>query len=229
MTILEARHITKTYRRGSAAEIQAIHDVSLTVPAGSFTTLTGPSGSGKSTLLALLGCMERPTEGQIFFAGECMQECSDAEMARMRRRIGFVFQDFALIPRLTAWENVAVPLIPRGVARRDRYKLARLVLSQLRLEDKAAIKARELSGGEQQRVAFARSLVTKPEIVLADEPTSNLDEESAKIVVLLLEQARANGITFVVSSHDPSLANLATHKCTLNKGRVVEDSSKSLI
>jgi putative ABC transport system ATP-binding protein len=222
MIILKARQVSKIYRPGSAAEIPALQDVSLSVPVGSFTVLSGPSGSGKTTLLALLGCMERPTKGQIIFAGQDLQDCSDAEMARVGRRMGFVFQDFALIPGLSARENITIPLIPRGVARHERYTLGRRLLSQLGLEDKAAIKPGELSGGEQQRVALARALAGNPEVILADEPTSNLDEEAGKNVVEILLQAHSQGLTIVASSHDPRLASLASHHCILKKGRIVE-------
>src|SRR5689334_18556928 len=130
MAILEARQLGKFYRAGSPAEVRAVHDVSLEVPAGSFTLLTGPSGSGKTTLLALLGRLERPTWGQVLFAGRDLAACSDAELARLRRRLGFVFQDFALIRGLPAWENLTYPLIPRGTPRAERFRLARDLLAR---------------------------------------------------------------------------------------------------
>src|SRR5262249_17184969 len=133
--------------------------------------------------------------------------------------------DFGLIPGLTAWENVTFPLIPRGVARQERYKLARTLLTQLGLEDKAKIKPLELSGGEQQRVAFARALARNPEVILPDEPTSNLDEESGNTVIALLKQAHLQGLTVIASSHDPRLACLASHQCMLKKGRIVDNQS----
>jgi putative ABC transport system ATP-binding protein len=220
MSILQVRQLCKFYRAGSAAEVRALQDVSLEVPSGSFTLLTGPSGSGKTTLLALLGSLERPTSGLVFFAGRDLHGCSDVELARLRRRLGFVFQDFALIGGLPAWENITYPLIPRGVSRTERFQQAREVLTRFGLADKMAARARELSGGEQQRVAVARALVGRPEVVLADEPTSNLDEQAGEAVIALLRQAHAEGTTVVVSSHDPRLMALATRVCELEAGRL---------
>jgi putative ABC transport system ATP-binding protein len=220
MAILEARQLGKFYRAGTPAEVRAVHDVSLEVPAGSFTLLTGPSGSGKTTLLALLGGLERPTRGQVLFAGRDLAACSDAELARLRRRLGFVFQDFGLIRGLPAWENLTYPLIPRGTPRAERFRLARDLLAQFGLADKLAARPGELSGGEQQRLAVARALAGRPEVVLADEPTSNLDEESGRAVIALLCQAHGEGRTVVVSSHDPRLSAVATRVCELEAGRV---------
>jgi putative ABC transport system ATP-binding protein len=220
MSILEARQLCKFYRAGRAAEVRALEDVSLDVPAGSFTLLTGPSGSGKTTLLALLGGLERPTRGQVVFAGRDLSGCSDTELARLRRRLGFVFQDFALIAGLPVWENITYPLIPRGVSGTERYRLARDLLTRFGLADRLAARPRELSGGEQQRVAVARALAGRPEVVLADEPTSNLDEAAGAAVIALLRQAHAEGTTVVASSHDPRLAAVATRVCQLEAGRL---------
>jgi putative ABC transport system ATP-binding protein len=220
MFILEARQLCKFYRAGSTAEVRALDDVSLEVPAGSFTLLTGPSGSGKTTLLALLGGLERPTRGQVVFAGRDLGGCSDVELARLRRRLGFVFQDFALIPGLPVWENLTYPLIPRGLARAERFRLAQELLTRFGLADKLAARPRELSGGEQQRVAIARALAGRPEVLLADEPTSNLDEEAGRAVIDLLRQAHGEGKTVVVSSHDARLAAVATRVCGLKAGRL---------
>jgi putative ABC transport system ATP-binding protein len=220
MPILEARQLCKFYRAGRPGEVRALQDVSLEVPPGSFTLLTGPSGSGKTTLLALLGGLERPSRGQALFAGRDLGACSDVELARLRRRMGFVFQDFALIPGLPVWENLTYPLIPRGASRAERARLARDLLARFGLADKLAARPRELSGGEQQRVAVARALAGRPEVLLADEPTSNLDEESGRAVIDLLRQAHGEGKTVVVSSHDPRLAAVATRACELDAGRL---------
>jgi putative ABC transport system ATP-binding protein len=220
MSVLEVRQLCKFYRAGSAAEVRAVQDVSLEVPSGSFTMLTGPSGSGKTTLLALLGGLERPTRGQVLFDGRDLGSCSGVELARQRRRMGFVFQDFALIPGLPVWENITYPLIPRGLASAERYRRAQELLSQFGLADKLAARPRELSGGEQQRVAIARALAGRPEVVLADEPTSNLDEEAAQAVIALLHQAHGEGKTVVASSQDTRLAALATRVCELHAGRL---------
>src|SRR5262245_27649445 len=170
MSILEARSLGKVYRPGSPGEVRALEAVSLEVPAGAFVVLTGPSGSGKTTLLALLGGLERPSSGQALFAGRDLGGCSGVELARLRRRMGFVFQDFALIPGLPAWENVTYPLIPRGMPRPQRHRLAQDWLGRLGLGDRLLARPGELSGGEQQRVAVARALAGNPEVVLADEP-----------------------------------------------------------
>ncbi len=218
MALVEARNVSKVYRRGTAAPVHALAGVSITVAPGSFTLLTGPSGSGKTTLLALLGALERPTSGDVFWRGRNLSDCSDAELARLRRQLGFVFQDFSLIAGLTVWENVAYPLIPRGVSRGERRARAQEVLTALGLGDRQSARPRQLSGGEQQRVAVARALVSRPEFLLADEPTSNLDPESAHGVAELLVQIHAAGTTVIVSSHDPSFAPRATHTSALRNG-----------
>jgi ABC-type lipoprotein export system ATPase subunit len=220
VTALELRQACKYYRAGPA-EVRALEGVSLEAPAGSFTLLAGPSGSGKTTLLALLGGLERPTRGQVLFAGRDLGACSDVELARLRRRVGLVFQDFALIPGLPAWENVTYPLIPRGARRGERYRLAVEWLGRLGLAGRARARPRELSGGEQQRVALARALVGGPEVILADEPTSSLDPAAGEVVIALLRQAHAEGKTVVVSSHDARLEALATRVCELSAGRLV--------
>jgi putative ABC transport system ATP-binding protein len=217
--VLEARHLGKTYQAGTPAEVRALDDVTLAVPAGSFALLTGPSGSGKTTLLALLGGLERPTRGQVLFAGRDLGTCSGAELARLRRRMGFVFQDFALIPGLPAWENVTYPLVPRGVPRAERHRLAGELLAKVGVGDKWNARPGELSGGEQQRVAVARALAGKPEVVLADEPTSNLDAAAGRAVLDLLRQAHAAGTTVVLAAHDPGPA-AATCVYRLEAGRL---------
>src|SRR5262245_23899353 len=168
MLIVETKNLCKTYRASSSAEVRAVADVTLSVESGSFTLLTGPSGSGKTTLLTLLGCLERPTSGQISFAGRDITHASEAELSRLRRRVGFVFQDFALIPGLPVWENATYHLIPRGVQRRERQRLAAELLGRLGLSERLLSLPRELSGGEQQRVGLARALAGNPEVLLAD-------------------------------------------------------------
>jgi putative ABC transport system ATP-binding protein len=182
--------------------------------------VTGPSGSGKTTLLALLGGLERPTRGAVLVAGRYLASCADAELARLRRRIGFIFQDFALIPDVAAWENVAYPLIPRGVARRERFGLASEWLERLGLKEKLHATPRTLSGGQQQRVALARALAGNPEILIADEPTAHLDAESGVVLVELLRQLHAQGKTVVASSHDERLIAGATRVTTLRAGKI---------
>jgi putative ABC transport system ATP-binding protein len=219
--VLEARQLGRDYRAAAGTVVVALDDVSLAIAPGSFTVLTGPSGSGKTTLLALLGGLERPTRGGVFFSGRDLARCADAELARLRRRFGFVFQDFALIPDLAVWENVSYPLIPRGVGRGDRYRIAVEWLERLGLKDRIQATPRTLSGGEQQRVALARAFAGDPEIVFADEPTSNLDAAAGAAVIELLQKAHADGKTVVASAHDERLIAAATTVVTLRHGRVI--------
>jgi putative ABC transport system ATP-binding protein len=176
--LLETQSLCKYYRAGSATEVRALDDVTLRVERGSLVLLHGASGSGKTTLLALLGALERPTRGRLLFDGKNLADCSDMELARVRRRMGFVFQDFSLIGSLTAEENITYALIPHRLTRSERQRRARELLSRFGLEGRVRARARELSGGEQQRVAIARALAGQPEVVLADEPTSNLDPDT---------------------------------------------------
>jgi putative ABC transport system ATP-binding protein len=221
MSFLEARGVEKVYRSGSGAVVRAVDGVSLSVSRGSFAALTGPSGSGKTTLLALLGGLDRPTRGGVFFDGRELSALSGAALARARRRMGFIFQDFALIPNLPVWENVSYPLVPRGVPAGRRRELAAALLARLGVGDKLAARPRELSGGEQQRVAVARALVGEPEVLFADEPTSNLDAASAAELLAVLREFHAAGKTVVVSTHDPQLVALATDTYELRSGRLV--------
>jgi putative ABC transport system ATP-binding protein len=216
--LFETRGLCKHYRHGSQAEVRALDQVSLGIECGSFTVVTGPSGSGKTTLLALLGALERPTSGRVYFDSYDLTDCSDVALARARRRMGFVFQDFALIPNLTAEENISYPLIPRGVPRTERKRRARSTLAQLGLEDKLAVRAWELSGGEQQRVAIARALAGEPEVILADEPTSNLDADASSALLAIFRTFHAVGKTLVLSSHDPAVIALATRMHQLHRG-----------
>jgi putative ABC transport system ATP-binding protein len=218
--ILEARNVCKYFRPGTAQEVRALHDVSLSIGQGSFVALTGPSGSGKTTLLALLGALERPSAGQVVFLGRDLSSFSDVALARTRRRMGFVFQDFSLIPALSAWENITYPLIPRGVPRAARYAQAQALLGRFGLEGKRHARPKELSGGEQQRVALARALAGQPEVLLADEPTSNLDPEAGRIVLGLLQQLHAEGRTVILASHEPPVVRLATQVFELAGGRL---------
>lgn len=220
MSLVEARQLGKVYRAGSRGRICALEDVSLDIPTGALVLLRGPSGSGKTTLLALLAGLERPTSGQVSFAGKDLGTCSGVELARVRRRIGFVFQDFALIPGLPVWENVAYPLIPRGVPRSERARLAEELLGRFDLADRRMARPVELSGGEQQRVALARALAGRPELIVADEPTSNLDEQAGQRVIALLEQVRTDGRTLIVSSHDARFLGSATMVYELERGRL---------
>src|SRR5262245_20246987 len=168
MAIFRTSLLSKIYRAGTASEVRALSDVAFDVPTSSFVLLTGPSGAGKTTLLAILGALERPSAGQVLFADRDLSSCWGGELARIRRRIGFIFQDFALISGLSVAENIIYPLIARGVSRVERNRLAHDALSRLGLADKAMSRPAELSGGEQKRVAIARDFAAHPESILAD-------------------------------------------------------------
>ncbi len=220
MVLFEAQSVSKCYHARSRAEVRALDDVSLKIERGGITVLTGPSGSGKTTLLALFGALERPTRGRMLFDGNNLGDCSDVALARVRRRTGFVFQDFALIPNLSAGDNITYPLIPRGIARRERDRRGRELLARFGMEEKWAVRPRELSGGEQQRVAVARALAGEPEVLLADEPTSNLDPDTSRTFQALLRELHDRGGTAILTSHDPQVTVLATRVLALQKGRL---------
>lgn len=221
MLQFETDSLCKSYRSASGIDVTALDGVSLAIERGSIAVVTGPSGSGKTTLLALLGALERPTAGSVRFDGRDLTRASDVELARTRRRLGFVFQDFSLIPNLTVEENITYPLIPRGIARMERRRRAAELLGRFGMIEKLAVRARELSGGEQQRVAIARALAGDPEALLADEPTSNLDVETTELLIQAFREAHAAGKTLVLASHDPRLLALATAVFPLAKGRIV--------
>jgi putative ABC transport system ATP-binding protein len=225
MVLYETRALCKHYHAGSRTEVRALDDVSLRVERGGVTVVVGPSGSGKTTLLALLGALERPTRGQVLFEGKDLAACSDVELARVRRRLGFIFQDFALVPNLSAGENVTYPLIPRGVAAAERLRRARELLARFGMEGKLGVRARELSGGEQQRVAIARALAGGPEVLFADEPTSNLDAQTGWLLLTVLEELHAQGRTVILSSHDTRMISLATCVLALEGGRLNQSAA----
>jgi putative ABC transport system ATP-binding protein len=218
--LFETRSLCRYYRRGSGPEVRALDGVSFAVEPGGFVVAAGPSGSGKTTLLALLGALERPTRGQVLFAGRDLGGCSGMELARVRRRMGFVFQDFSLIANLSVLENVTYPLIPRGVPGAERIRRARGLLARFSLEDKLAARAGDLSGGEQQRVAVARALAGDPEVVLADEPTSNLDHQTSRTLLSAFQELHAAGRTVIVASHDPLVLSQATRVIELSAGKL---------
>jgi putative ABC transport system ATP-binding protein len=218
--LLEARNLSKSFWTGSRVEIRALKEISVTIAENSFTVLTGPSGSGKTTLLSMLATLDRPSAGQIFFQDQDLGQFSDVALARLRRRFGFVFQNYSLIPGLPVWENITYQLIPLGVRVRERWALAQELLSQFGLADKLLMRPGELSGGEQQRIALARALAGRPEVIFADEPISNLDKESSRVVLSLLEGIHAAGKTVVLSMHDASQVNMAGRIYELEGGRV---------
>lgn len=223
--LIEAREVSRYFRGGTAREVRAVDGVSLQIPAGGCAALAGPSGSGKTSLLSLLGLLDRPTQGDVFLEGRNYTGCSDYELARGRRRMAFVFQDFGLLPRLTAVDNIAYALIPRRPDRAQRRDLARKWLQRVGLAAQQASRPTELSGGECQRVAVARALACDPDILLVDEPTSNLDRDSAANVISMLQETHNAGKTVVLATHDERLLKLATHVYHMQAGRIVDAPS----
>jgi putative ABC transport system ATP-binding protein len=204
--MVKAENLSKTYRLSRQNRIEALKDATLRIVKGQSVIIGGPSGSGKSTLLNLLGCLDRPSGGRIFINGEEVTGYSEEELCRIRRaRIGFVFQEFHLLPRMTAWENASVGLVPLGVSEKERFHRAGALLDQVGLHERIFHRPEEMSGGEQQRVAVARALVNNPEFLLADEPTSNIDADSAQKVLEVLSELRSRGCTLVIATHDVEL------------------------
>ncbi len=217
--MIETHHLSKLYSRG----LYALHDLSLTVDKGEFVFLTGPSGAGKSTLLRLLLVQERPTEGELFVNGHDLTSLSRSDVQEYRRGVGFIFQDFKLIPTRTVFENVAFVLEVLGVPSGQQRRKAFQVLKWVGLQHRINAYPRDLSGGEQQRIAIARALVTDPALVLADEPTGNLDPDLSLEIMNLLREVNAGGTTVVVATHDRELIRLVGRRTiTLDQGRVVE-------
>ncbi len=218
--VIEMRGIGKTYSSGRL-QVEALVGVDLDVVPGDFLAIVGPSGSGKSTLMHLLGCLDRPTTGTYRLAGTDVAALGDDELARVRNRtIGFVFQSFNLLPRTTALENVAMPLLYAGVGRAERTLRAHEALVRLGLEDRVTHEPSELSGGQQQRVAIARALVSRPAIILADEPTGNLDSASGTDVLDLLHELNDTGTTIVLITHDSDVAVAAKRGVHVRDGRL---------
>ncbi len=216
------RGASKTYRLGSV-DVQALRDVNLTIKRGEITAVWGPSGSGKSTLLNLIGLTDRPTAGEVVLEGVKTSALSEGEAARFRnQRIGYVFQSFNLIPVLSALENVMLPLQIAGVATGVARERAATILAEVGLPDKDRARPDELSGGQRQRVAVARALVTKPSLVIADEPTANLDSEtSQRVIELMRDLNHSHGITFLISTHDPRILEHVDRTIELRDGAVI--------
>ena len=219
--MIELASVWRTYQVGDA-EVHALADVSLRIAAGEHVAVIGPSGSGKSTMLHVLGCLDRPTSGRYSFEGRDVGALSEQERSLLRRhRIGFVFQFFHLLPRLSAIGNVELPMLFAGVARDERKERAEKALAAVGLTPRALHRPDQLSGGERQRVAIARSVVMGPALVLADEPTGNLDRASAHDVMDLLESMNSGGLTLVVVTHDAAIAGRARRVIQMEDGRVV--------
>jgi len=221
--MIELREVSKTYPKGNQ-DVHALREITLRCGTGEFVAIQGPSGSGKSTLLNLIGLLDDPTRGVIHLNGRDTTTLSRREKARLRgRKIGFVFQSFNLIAHLTAWQNVALPLYYAGIRKASRRQSALAALEQVILSNRADHRPSELSGGEEQRVAIARSLVMNPEIVLADEPTGNLDSENGGAIMDRLQEVNNGGVSVLIVSHDPIVVSFAHRILTLRDGRMHDD------
>jgi len=220
--VIDLRDVSKVYRRGDGTPVAAVRDVSLAIQAGEFVTIRGASGSGKSSLLNILGCLDTPTTGSYRLAGEDVSQYSDRRRSATRnRRIGFIFQSFNLLPRTTALENVEIPMVYSG--RRIDHRKALAVLERVGLGARADHFATELSGGEQQRVAIARALINDPPLLLADEPTGNLDSASGESIMRVLRDLHGDGRTIVLVTHDGHVAGHAKRELLLCDGALVSD------
>jgi ABC-type lipoprotein export system ATPase subunit len=223
--IVEARHVSREFPM-PAAPVTALNDVSLRIEAGEYVAVVGPSGCGKSTLLHILGCVDVPTSGEIRFQDRDVGSLSDADRSRLRlREIGFVFQRFFLLPMLTAWENVELPQAEAGAGRVERRSRTAELLEYVGLTKRAGHRPAELSGGEMQRVAIARALANRPRLLLADEPTGELDQRTGDQIVALLDRLHADGTAVVVVTHDPAVAARAPRLLKMRDGQIVEGSS----
>jgi putative ABC transport system ATP-binding protein len=223
--VIELTTITKTYRMG-AEEINALSGVSLTVEPGELIAVMGPSGSGKSTLMNVIGCLERPTSGGYWFESKEISAMTDDELAAIRNvKIGFVFQSFNLLPRFSALKNVEIPLIYSGLPAKARKEKAMPVLDKVGLRDRMNHTPSELSGGQQQRVAIARALVNNPPLLLADEPTGNLDSRSGAEILNILTDLNKQGVTIMIVTHDKDVADRCRRIINLKDGRIMGDQA----
>lgn len=220
--ILKMININKSYHMGEE-EQQVLFDVNLSVNSGEFVSILGPSGSGKSTLMNIIGCLDVPTRGEYILAGQDVSDMDEKELSRIRNKeIGFVFQQFQLLPKLSALENVELPLIYAGVSSSERRKRAKAMLERMGLADKLKNKPNQLSGGQQQRVAIARSVVTEPSILLADEPTGALDQTTGNQIMDLFSELNNEGRTILMITHDKNIAQHAKRIVSIIDGRLSE-------
>ncbi len=225
--LVEIRDVCKIYNPGEN-EVRALDHVSLIIGEGEFVAIIGQSGSGKSTLMNMLGCLDTPSSGKYFLHGQDVSHMTDDEQSDIRNReIGFIFQGFNLIPSLTALENVELPLIYRGVAKKERNLLAMNALSKVGLGQRMTHKPNEMSGGQQQRVAIARAIAQAPPILLADEPTGNLDSGSSKEIIKIIKRLYLEGRTVIIITHDPGIAKQAKRIITISDGKIVSDIMNS--
>jgi len=223
MALIETVDLWKTYVMGSE-EIHALRGVSIAIERGEYVAIMGPSGSGKSTLMILIGCLDTPSKGSYLLNGKQVSQMNDNELARIRNEeIGFVFQTFNLLPRATALHNVELPLVYAGVTAKDRQERAKVALAKVELAERMSHRPNELSGGQRQRVAIARALVNNPSILLADEPTGNLDSKTGLEIMGLFEKLHQAGNTIVLVTHEPDVAAFAYRAIHIRDGKVEND------
>lgn len=223
--LISLRHVNKVYTTGEVA-IHALQDVNIEIAQGEFAAIIGQSGSGKTTLLDILGCLSHPTNGDYWLNGAHINRLPDSELTTIRnQQIGFIFQTFHLLPRKSAWENVQLPLMYAGATRVQQQDRAHEVLTMVGLQDRLNHHSNQLSGGQQQRVAIARALANRPALLLADEPTGNLDSQSGHEILSIFEELHRQGQTIVIITHDPLIAQRANRHITLLDGRIVTDES----
>lgn len=228
MDVIKMENVTRYYQVGQI-ETPALRGVDLTIEDGEFSAVVGPSGSGKTTLLQLMGCLDKPTGGKVFIKGEDVTQLNASQRADLRRgTIGFIFQFFALIPGLTAYENVEMPLLLSGTKRETRKDRVEELLEAVGLSDRSHHRPDQMSGGEQQRVAIARALSTRPAVVLADEPTANLDGDTGRQVMEIMERLnKETGTTFFFATHDPRVLPFVHRTIVLRDGKVAENNKNS--
>jgi len=223
-TIIELKNIVRTYDMGGAEEVMALRGVSLSIAKNEYVAIMGPSGSGKSTLMNIIGCLDTPTSGQYLFNGINVSEMDDNDLAKIRNKeIGFVFQTFNLLARSDSLHNVELPLIYAGVPSAERKRRATETLQHVQLGDRIHHKPNELSGGQRQRVAVARALVTRPSIILADEPTGNLDSKTGEEIMILFQELHAQGNTIILVTHEQDIAEHAGRAIRLRDGHIESD------
>ena len=226
--LIDIRRVSKIYNEGKESEVRALDDVSLQIDYGECTAILGHSGSGKSTLMNILGCLDIPTYGEYYLAGEAVSDMPLSKLSAIRnRQIGFIFQGFNLVQGLTALENVELPLIYRGMHRKERLELCVQALREVGLEKRMDHRPTELSGGQQQRVAIARAIAAKPPIIMADEPTGNLDTKAGAEIMKKLISLNDNGATVIIITHDLHLAQAAKRIITIQDGHIIGDRQVS--
>lgn len=224
MSVIELNTIVKTYDMGGAEQVMALQGVSLTIKKNEYVAIMGPSGSGKSTLMNIIGCLDTPTSGQYLFNGLNVSDMDDNDLAKIRNKeIGFVFQTFNLLARSDSLHNVELPLIYAGIPSAERKRRAQETLTNVQLGDRSHHKPNELSGGQRQRVAIARALVTRPSIILADEPTGNLDSKTGEEIMMLFEDLHKAGNTIILVTHEADIADHAYRTIRLRDGKIESD------